>query len=59
MAIEEQKSKKEYVDEIEDDLKHLTMPKQNLLKIPTTIARITSHAASSHITAEEDIREAP
>lgn len=33
MAIEEQKSKKEYVDEIEDDLKHLTMPKQNLLKI--------------------------
>ena len=33
MAIEEQKSKKEYVDEIEDDLKHLTMPKQDLLKI--------------------------
>ena len=33
MAMEEQKSKKEYVDEIEDDLKHLTMPKQNPLKI--------------------------
>ena len=33
MAMEEQKSKKEYVDEIENDLKHLTMPKQNPLQI--------------------------